>query len=85
MYGPCDPVPPPGEYFAQEFMRRQYEYGCDVAGAGNSPWRDSLDSLPNADTVYGSHPCRKQSLQVPGYSLKTCRTIRRPVRMQTVI
>ena len=59
MDGPCAPIPPPEDYFQQDFMRCQYEYGYEVATAGDSPWRNSVDNLPNADPVYGSHPCRK--------------------------
>ena len=61
MDGPCSPVPPPEDYFQPEFMRCQYEHGYAVATAGNSPWRDSVDSLPDAEPAHGKHPCRKQA------------------------
>ncbi|MDH3526223.1 MAG: hypothetical protein OEN52_07025 [Gammaproteobacteria bacterium] len=57
--GPCSPIPPPEDYFQPNFMRCQYEYGYRVAIDGASPWRDTLDNLPNVDVVYGKHPCRK--------------------------
>lgn len=59
MDGPCSPIPPPEDYFQPDFMRCQYEYGYQVATDGTSPWHHTLDSLPNADVVYGKHPCRK--------------------------
>jgi hypothetical protein len=59
MNGPCSPIPPPEDYFQPNFMRCQYEYGYRVATDGASPWRHTLDNLPNADVVYGKHPCRK--------------------------
>jgi predicted acylesterase/phospholipase RssA len=59
MDGPCSEIPPPEDYFQQTFMRCQYEYGYQVATGESSPWRDSVDTLPNADPVHGAHPCRK--------------------------
>ena len=58
MDGPCSEIPPPEDYFQQTFMRCQYEYGYQVATGESSPWRDSVDTLPNADAVHGRHPCR---------------------------
>ena len=58
MDGPCAPVPPPENYFETGFLRCQYDYGYRVATAAESPWRDSVDTLPNADAVHGRHPCR---------------------------
>jgi hypothetical protein len=59
MNGPCAPIPPPDDYFQQDFMRCQYEYGHRVATTDASPWLDTVDKLPNADASHGEHPCRK--------------------------
>ncbi len=56
---PCNPLPPPEDYFERNFMQCQYDYGHRTATAETSPWHNTADHLPNTITIHGDHPCRK--------------------------
>jgi hypothetical protein len=56
---PCAPIPPPEDYFNPAFIRCQYDYGVQVATAGEVPWRTSIDELPKPDALDSEHPCQE--------------------------
>ncbi|WP_422126610.1 patatin-like phospholipase family protein [Thioalkalivibrio sulfidiphilus] len=56
---PCQPNPPPDDYFNPAFMQCQYEYGYRTAVAVESPWLEGLDALPSPGETDADfpHPC----------------------------
>jgi predicted acylesterase/phospholipase RssA len=56
---PCQPVPPPEDYFNPVFMQCQFEFGRRLAMQDESPWQERIDSLPPFElrSVTQRHPC----------------------------